>query len=315
MLTYVGAGDHASSGPTPGIEAWEAYVSNRWPGGVDLGTWNVRNVRGGSTLSVHAVGRAWDWRYANPGPGRAAAEEAMAFTIDHHELLGVQAIHDYVACRIWRCSRGGSGPAWKQQKPGNGMGAAWAAWLHFEVHPDSPLHQFSVDDVLNGAGVGDRPNPFRHLGRRPPAADAAPARPRTAGRAPPAGAVVLAVLPFEGRRRLRISDQGGRRGLAASAPALELRPPRRRLRTTDPRRGGGLVRRPPTPPGRVRRTHGAGPRRGGAVRSRPHREDAVDHRHVADRVGSAGSERRCRPAPPRRTRRPARRTGRPSAPR
>ena len=39
------------------------------------------------------------------------------------------------------------------------MGAAWAAWLHFEVHPDSPLHQFSVDDVLNGAGVGIAPGP------------------------------------------------------------------------------------------------------------------------------------------------------------
>jgi hypothetical protein len=65
---------------------------------MDLGTWGIRNIRGGDTLSVHAVGRAWDWRYANPGPGRAAAEEAMAFTIDNHELLGIQAIHDYVDC-------------------------------------------------------------------------------------------------------------------------------------------------------------------------------------------------------------------------
>ena len=29
----------------------------------------------------------------------------MAFTIEHHELLGIQAIHDYVGCRIWRSSR------------------------------------------------------------------------------------------------------------------------------------------------------------------------------------------------------------------
>ena len=29
----------------------------RWPGGIDLGTWGIRNVRGGNTLSVHAVGR------------------------------------------------------------------------------------------------------------------------------------------------------------------------------------------------------------------------------------------------------------------
>ena len=153
MLTYVGAGNDPAPGATPGIESWKSYVLGRWPGGVDLGTWTVRNVRGGSTLSVHAVGRAWDWRYASPGPGRAAADEAMAFTIEHHELLGIQAIHDYVACRIWRSSRPGSGAAWKQQRPGNGMGAAWAAWLHFEVHPESPLHQASVIDVLNGNGV------------------------------------------------------------------------------------------------------------------------------------------------------------------
>lgn len=157
MLSYIGSGSQPSGGPTPGIEAWKAYVLGRWPGGVDLGTWNVRNIRGGTSLSVHAVGRAWDWRYAGPGPGRATADEAMAFTIEHHELLGIQAIHDYVGCRIWRCSRGTSGPAWKQQKPGNGMGAAWAAWLHFEVHPDSPLHSQSVTDVLSGAGVAHPP--------------------------------------------------------------------------------------------------------------------------------------------------------------
>jgi Putative peptidoglycan binding domain len=153
VLSYEGAGDVPSDGPTPGIENWKAYVLSRWPGGIDLGTWGVRNIRGGNTLSVHAVGRAWDWRYANPGPGRAAAEEAMAFTIDNHELLGIQAIHDYVACRIWRSSRGGSGPAWKQQAKGNGMGEAWASWLHFEVHPNSSLHGQDVAAVLAGGGV------------------------------------------------------------------------------------------------------------------------------------------------------------------
>jgi Putative peptidoglycan binding domain len=157
VLTYVGAGTVQSAGPTPGIESWKSYVLGRWPGGVDLGTWVVRNVRGGNTLSVHAVGRAWDWRYATPGPGRAAADEAIEFTIANHELLGIQAIHDYVQCRIWRSSRNGSGPAWKTQKPGNGMGDAWATWLHFEVHPDSALHHASVTDVLNGAGVTPPP--------------------------------------------------------------------------------------------------------------------------------------------------------------
>ena len=69
VLEYVGAGPEASSGPTAGIENWKHYVLGRWPGGIDLGAWTVRNVRGGTTLSVHAVGRAWDWRYADPAPG------------------------------------------------------------------------------------------------------------------------------------------------------------------------------------------------------------------------------------------------------
>jgi hypothetical protein len=158
VLSYEGAGDRASDGPTPGIVHWQRYVLGRWPGGVDLGTWNVRNMRGSDQLSVHAVGRAWDWRYEAPGPGRAAAEEAMAFTIEHHELLGIQAVHDYVACRIWRSSRGATGPAWKQQAPGNGMGDAWAQWLHFEVHPTSALHHQTVEELMGVAPIAVIPS-------------------------------------------------------------------------------------------------------------------------------------------------------------
>ena len=153
MLHYEGAGPVPANGPTSAIVRWQSYVLGRWPGGVDLGAWNVRNVRGGNSLSLHAVGRAWDWRYQNPGPGRAAAEEAMAFTVQHHELLGIQAIHDYVARRIWRSSRGDQGPAWRLQPPGNGMGAAWALWLHFEVHPTSALHSRTVEELLGAAPV------------------------------------------------------------------------------------------------------------------------------------------------------------------
>lgn len=152
-LIYVGAAPPPSAGPTAGILRWKSFVMGRWPGGSDLGTWVVRPIRGGGSLSVHAVGRAWDWRYAGPGPGRRVAEEAMAFAIEHHELLGIQAIHDYVAGRIWRSSRPGQGPAWKAQPPSNEMGQSWATWLHWEVHPESPLHQHSVVDVLAAAGV------------------------------------------------------------------------------------------------------------------------------------------------------------------
>jgi len=159
MLDYVSAGNVQGTGPTPGILNWKRYVLDNYPGGVDLGTFAVRNIRGGNSLSVHAVGRAWDWRYENPGPGRDTADAAIDFTIANFEALGIQAIHDYVRCRIWRCDRGGAGPGWKQQKPGNGMGESWAGWLHFEVHPQSALHSATVNDVLAGLGqaVADAP--------------------------------------------------------------------------------------------------------------------------------------------------------------
>src|SRR3954469_20592385 len=100
MLTYAPAGEHQADGPTPGILNWKRYVLDHFPGGLDLGTFMVRNIRGGSSLSVHAVGRAWDWRFENPGPGRATADTVIDFTIANHEALGIQAIHDYVQCRI-----------------------------------------------------------------------------------------------------------------------------------------------------------------------------------------------------------------------
>src|SRR6266508_4794900 len=150
-LIYVDAGTQPSNGPTPGIENWKNYVLGRWPGGMDLGTWGVRNKRGSNSLSVHAVGRAWDCRYAEPGPGRATADEAIAVALADFPVLGIQAIHDYVNCTIWRCSRGGSGPGWKNQTPGNGMGDPTAKWLHWEVHPDAALHSKTVAELLTDA--------------------------------------------------------------------------------------------------------------------------------------------------------------------
>ena len=149
-MKYVGAGTVPSNGPTPGIETWKRYVLGRWQG-MDLGSFGVRNKRGGNSLSVHAVGRAWDWRYANPGLGRQAADDAIAFTVENFEALGIQAVHDYVRCRIWRCDRSGRGPGWKTQPPGDGMGDPSAEWLHWEVHPDAPLHRNTVEELLTAA--------------------------------------------------------------------------------------------------------------------------------------------------------------------
>lgn len=62
--------------------------------------------------------------------------EVLPWLIDHSEELGIQAIHDYYGCRIWRSNRGdGLGAYWKTQTPGaDGMGQSWAQWIHIETH-------------------------------------------------------------------------------------------------------------------------------------------------------------------------------------
>lgn len=94
-------------------------------GGMKIGLFQKRPIRGGTQPSSHSFGAALDWRY----PSRERAKKAMRFLVKYSDELGVQAIHDYVGGTIWRAGRG-----WKAQKPdGHGMGQPWATWLHIEV--------------------------------------------------------------------------------------------------------------------------------------------------------------------------------------
>ena len=120
-MKYVGAGTTPSTGPTSGIETWKRYVLGRWRGWISVRS-ACATCGAATQLSVHAVGRAWDWRYADPGPGRAASDEAISFAIANYETLGIQAVHDYVQCQIWRCDRSGRGPGWKTQEGGQRHG-------------------------------------------------------------------------------------------------------------------------------------------------------------------------------------------------
>lgn len=112
---------------SPNLMAFKAYIMNKW-GGMNLGCFGVRPIRGGTEPSSHAYGAAWDWRYAEPGPGRPTADAVIAFTITWSKELGIDAIHDYVRSRIWRAGRG-----WLNQPHDSEMGQSWAEWLHFET--------------------------------------------------------------------------------------------------------------------------------------------------------------------------------------
>lgn len=141
---------------SPICGSWFNYLRIHW-GGQHLGCYAARPVRGGTSLSSHGSGAAIDWRYENPGCGRQEMlNECMPFLINNSKELGIQAIHDYRGCRIWRppgCSGRATTPSpecgWKQQKPSSGgMGQSWASWLHLEVHPSRWTDDRTVAQML-----------------------------------------------------------------------------------------------------------------------------------------------------------------------
>lgn len=134
------------------------YLLDRW-GGQNLGCYNARPVTGGGSPSSHWSGAANDWRYQDPGPGRTVMlEQVLPFLIDQSRELGVQAIHDYVGCRIWRPPGTSGRPAqpspesgWRQQTPGSQMGQPWALWIHVEVLNTRWADTRTVDAMLGTA--------------------------------------------------------------------------------------------------------------------------------------------------------------------
>ena len=128
-----------------GMRALRTYVLKRW-GGADLGILALppRTIRAGSTASMHNWGMAWDWRWANPGPGRQAADEVIEWAIAESSRLGIQAVHDYVNARYWKNHAG-----WRtaSSSPSTGFGQPWSQWLHIERTWDAANNP----DAIGGA--------------------------------------------------------------------------------------------------------------------------------------------------------------------
>jgi hypothetical protein len=118
---------------SPNLCLLRDYLLNRW-GGASLGIYEDRPIRGvmSTVPSSHAFGAALDYRYDN----REEAEGIIRWLISNSKELGVQAIHDYYGCAIWRSTnsepdKGGWESAEKSQN--TGMGQPWAQWLHIET--------------------------------------------------------------------------------------------------------------------------------------------------------------------------------------
>lgn len=89
-----------SGGPAPGMVKIRDKMMQTFPGLRDGGIYNCRNVRGGSTLSYHAGGRAWDAMTTD----RALGDRVFAWCIANASALGLEELIWYR--QIWTPSRG-----------------------------------------------------------------------------------------------------------------------------------------------------------------------------------------------------------------
>lgn len=103
---YDPAGTVCTGGPMPGTVALAELCRARWPELTDLGIYNCRAVRGGSSLSLHGEGRAAD--LGTPSPqATEQGHECAAWLVANAEALGVQEV-------IWHRRRWASNTrAWR----------------------------------------------------------------------------------------------------------------------------------------------------------------------------------------------------------
>jgi hypothetical protein len=133
------------TGKLAGTEKFVQLCQRRWQF-TNLGTWVVRPIRKGQSLSVHSLGVALDIGYPKTRAGRAKAREAWDWFIANTEALGICEVHDYAYRnpkqpktdptaygRGYRCSRGEGEQGVKIFTKTDNAGSFGAAWLHVEL--------------------------------------------------------------------------------------------------------------------------------------------------------------------------------------
>lgn len=126
---YTGTSDGVADGPTPGILKLVELVERRWGSHVtNLGTYVNRDMRGKpGQLSVHATGRAADIGYHD----RVIGITVWHWLVSNSKALGIEAVHDYVKSRAYKCTRGEGA---KGVKAVTDLGPG-GHWLHVEISP------------------------------------------------------------------------------------------------------------------------------------------------------------------------------------
>lgn len=144
MRPYTGIKEGIGKGKRPGTEAFIATIQTGTAGRLwNNGTYAMRPIRGGSTPSVHATGRAIDISFRrvpkHQGSSRAYAVPFIIELLERADELGLEMIIDYGYTvglgggRIWKCDRN----SWREQKPGAiaGGGNPKSDWIHVELSP------------------------------------------------------------------------------------------------------------------------------------------------------------------------------------
>ena len=146
---YTGTKDGIARGARPGTKQFQALMVYLF-GMRNAGIYANRKIRGSSSLSVHATGRACDLAGSDDKIIRA-----INFLVDFADELQIEAVHDY-GNRVmpgkfgaaWRCNRNG----WKVYTAPT-IGSPGAKWVHYEISPtmadDPDLVDAAFTDILN----------------------------------------------------------------------------------------------------------------------------------------------------------------------
>lgn len=125
---------------SPNLKLIGRYLDETY-GSVENGCHGVRDNRAGTADSSHSYGAAGDrsFRWVAPAIKRSTILAAIEDLKSKSKEWHIQAIHDYMGCRIWRSNRNALifPDGWKIQKPdASGMGKDWADWIHVETTRD-----------------------------------------------------------------------------------------------------------------------------------------------------------------------------------
>ena len=132
-MNYTGATD-LHLGPRAGTLRFTHYLQFLY-GGAVVGVYANRNIAGTSKKSVHATGRAFDYR-----PWTTEIRHDVLELLDFHFRPALEAIHDYENTYVpgpgfgaaWRCDRN----TWKvYNSPTIKQAGKVQPWIHAELTP------------------------------------------------------------------------------------------------------------------------------------------------------------------------------------